>query len=312
MTDQRTRRWLVAAPDAAREAGDRRIVLRLDGTADPLDVPFHEAVAAELQRADEVDVWLPPYRGKSLVTVLAWLAVTRLAERDAQVRWHLDRQQGPDSIAKILVGLSWTHLQKERNGREVVLHARLPAQAAPPAPEQFTAKVGARELTFDADYGVFSPRQVDEGTALLAEIALAESPVTTMSDIGVGYGPLAIVAVANDLAADAVATDVDSVALWLAQRNAARNGVRLSTVWSPDPLAAPTTELTLCNVPTHIDVRETEALLTALARRAAAGRLLIVVHSSIAHRYRRYFDVPSLSVRLYPGARHTVLRAAAK
>jgi len=312
MGEYRTRRWLVAAPTTALAEDERLVALRMESPGDHRTVPFHEAMHAEPDPADEVDLWLPPYRGKSLVPVLAWLAVTRLAAGDARVRWHLDRQQGPDSIARTLVSLGWTELVKKRDKRLVVLHSRAPATAEPPVPEHFATHVGDRQFTFEADYGVFSPTRVDDGTALLVATAMRESPVATVADIGVGYGPVAIVAVANGLAAEAVATDIDAVALWLAQRNATRNGVSLSVVCSPDPLAVPPTELTLCNVPTHIDVRQTDALMTALTRRAATGRLLIVVHRSIEHRYARHLDAASLQVERHPGPTHTVLRAAAR
>ncbi|GIE95228.1 methyltransferase [Paractinoplanes rishiriensis] len=311
MNDRRTRRWLIAAPHAAGPADTRTVVLHADEPLSQHDVPFHEAMSADLERAAEIEVWLPPYRGKALVPVLAWLAAERLAGPDAQVSWHLDRQQGPDSIARMLSGRGWTQLEKKRNGRNVVLGSRPPAEADIPPPEEFAARIGDRDLTFEADYGVFSPKRIDDGTALLAEVAMREPPVDSVADIGVGYGPLAIAAVANGLAGSAVATDVDAVALWLAQRNAVRNGVTLSAVCSPDPLAVPMTELTLCNIPTHIDVKQTEALMTALTRRASHGRLLVVVHRSIEHRYVRPLEKARLQVERHPGPNHTVLRATA-
>ncbi len=192
-----------------------------------------------------------------------------------------------------------------------------PAQAEPsrrdvmqPEARQFSAVIGAHELTFLADYGVFSPDHIDDGSRLLAEITLRQPPVSVLADIGVGYGPLAIAAVRNGIAARAVATDVDCIALWLAQRNAAASGVALEVLCTPDPRQAEPTPLTVCNVPTHINAEQSAELMRALAQRARGGRkLLIVVHASLEARYARHLTAAGLSPVRHPGPAHVVLEA---
>jgi 16S rRNA G1207 methylase RsmC len=268
---------------------------------------FHEVMEAMPSPADAVDVWPPAYRGKALVTLLAWLATERLTSRHAWVTWHMDKQQGPDSIGRMLAGLGWTQFSRQRQGRLTHLRCRPPAQAELPQADEFCVRVGEASLVFEADYGVFSPRRIDDGTALLAEVALAEKAVDTVADIGIGYGPLAIALVRNGVAASAIATDTDSVALWLARRNAVRNDIILSVTCDPDPLAVPPTPLTVCNVPTHIDATQSRELMAGLISRSRAGRLLIVVHRSLEERYARHLINARLGVGRHPGLTHTVL-----
>ena len=302
-------RWLVGAPAAA--TGDRLVEL-----VDPRPgaVPFHEAMSegADLPRAAEVEVWLPGYRGKSLVPLLGWLAAGRLAAPGATVTWVVDRRQGPDSVARLLAGHGWRDLVRGRDGRTVRLAARPPADPPWPAPRRFTATIGDRELSFDADYGVFSPSRVDDGTALLAEVALAGSPVEVLADIGTGYGALAVGLVAGGLAGRAVATDVDCLALWLATRNAARHGVSVSVACQADPDAVEPTGLTVCNVPTHLDTARSAAFMAGLAARARHGRLLVVVHRSLEQRYARHLTGAGLDLTRHPGPDHTVLASTGR
>ncbi|MEV4412411.1 methyltransferase [Catellatospora sp. NPDC049609] len=311
MGNTQPRRWQVAAPLTEPARDTSRVELAAShlshGSPAGRCSWFHEVMETTPATADAVDVWPPAYRGKALVKVLAWLVTERLAGQDAWVTWHMDKQQGPDSIGRMLEGLGWTEFSRRRELRMTHLRGRPPATAELPQAAEFSARIGATDLVFEADYGVFSPRSVDDGTALLAEVALAEKPVQTVADIGVGYGPLAIALVRGGVATDAVATDIDSVALWLARRNAVRNGVTMTVTCDPDPLAVPPTALTVCNVPTHIDAAQSRALMSGLITRSRSGRLLIVVHRSLEGRYAAHLKNAGLDIERHPGPAHTVL-----
>jgi 16S rRNA G1207 methylase RsmC len=275
--------------------------------AGPPAVGFHEAVDAHLDRACAVEVHLPTYRGLAFVPVLAWLA-GRLAGDHAEVSWYAGKQQGPDSVRKLLEAAGW-RLERDRRGRLVRLRGRPPAAGERPAPRRFTALLGARRVELAADYGVFSPERVDDGTALLLDIALRHPPVDRVADVGVGYGLLAIGLVLGGVARSALATDVDCVALWLAGENARACATPLTLTCTPDPAAIEPTPLTVCNVPTHIDRHQTERFMAALAARARHGRLLAVVHASLEARYTRHLEQHGLRVGRHPGAAHVVLEA---
>lgn len=309
-------RWHIGLPDRLGK-GDGVVAFtagELDRAASAAStvVGFHDAIrnatmGNPAQRAHRVEIHLPPYRPRSLIPVLAWLA-TRLGERDAEVAWCLDKSQGPDSVRKLLEGAGWV-LDKHLEGRTVRLRAALPDAGAPPEPARFVARLGARQARLAADYGVFSPHHVDEGTSLLLDVARDTPPVDIVADIGVGYGALAIGLVLNSVAHSAVGTDVDCIALWLVEQNANAHNISLSLKCAPDPASVQPTPLTVCNIPTHISTEETTRLMTGLARRAEHGRLLAVVHASLEGRYTRHLDSRQLQVRLHAGPAHVVIEA---
>jgi len=308
--------WRVAPPEASRaESGTGTVALAAPmpaASAGAFSVWFHEAMRRGCRRSQDVEVWLPAYRGKSLVRLLTWLVTERLAGPGAAVTWRLDKRQGPDSVARMLTALGWAGITRKRDGRVIELTGQPPATAPMPDPECFTERIGGQELTFSADYGVFSPRRVDDGTALLAAVALSQPAVDTVADIGIGYGALAIALMVNETARSAVATDVDSVALWLAEANARRYAVDLKVTCTPNPLDVPPTPLTVCNMPTHIDASSSGALMAGLVQRTRRGRLLLVVHRALEGRYARHLANAGLVVDRHPGPAHVVLAARAR
>jgi 16S rRNA (guanine1207-N2)-methyltransferase len=237
--------------------------------------------------------------------VLSWLVTNRLATPGARVTWRVERRHGPDPARRALEPFGW-RLEPERSGRWLLLHGAVPPPHELPPPRSFTAPRG---LVFEADYGVFSPERIDAGSELLLQVAAALAPVEVVADIGVGYGALAISLAAAGVAARAVGTEVDSIAAWLAERNASAAGVELQLALDPDPLSVARTALTVCNVPTHLDAPRSAALMAALAERARDGRLLAVVHAGLADRYERHLDLPGLRTTRHEGGEHVVLEA---
>lgn len=249
-------------------------------------VPFHELASgrATLSAEEPVEIAPPGYRGKRLLPVLSWLVTNRVAERPARATWRVERRHGPDYARRMLEPYGW-ELEPERAARWLLLHGEVPAPHELPPPRSFET----RGVTFEADFGVFSPHRLDPGSELLLDVAASgEGPVDRVADIGTGYGALAILLVTAGLAGRALATEVDSISAWLAERNAARAGVDLRVELDPDPLAFAATPLTVCNVPTHLDAPRTAALMEGLAERGRAGRLLAVVHAGLEERYARY------------------------
>ena len=274
-----------------------------------LALGFHEAVAASVPPASHVDIHLPGYRSRTLVPVLSWLVASRLALPGGTAAWHVGKQQGPESLLRLLEGLGWT-LESSRKGREVALHGSPPATADLPEPRSFTAVLGDHQVRLYADYGVFSPEHIDAGTELLLRVAMREREVDTVADIGTGYGPLAIGLLLNGVARSAIATDVDCLALWLTGKNADVNNVSLDLACTPDPTSVPPTALTVCAIPTHINRQATERLMRGLAERARQGRLLAAVHASLEARYTEHLLAGGLSVERHHGAAHVVLKAS--
>jgi 16S rRNA G1207 methylase RsmC len=272
-------------------------------TADEEGLAFHDLAAGRVRPEPpptELELTPPAYRGKRLLPVLSWLVTNRLAAPGAQTTWRVERRHGPEPARQALEPFGW-RLEAERAGRWLLLHGAAPAAHPLPPPRSFKAA----GLTFEADYGVFSPERIDAGGALLLDVAASIEPVESVADIGVGYGALAISLMAGGVAGRAVGTEVDSIAAWLAERNASAAGVPLELALDGDPLSVELTALTVCNVPTHLDARRSAALMAGLAERARDGRLLAVVHAELAERYARRLDAP----RLHAGGTHVVIEA---
>lgn len=271
--------------------------------ADDQGVPFHDLAAGrvELPADEEVEIAPPSYRGKRLLPVLSWL-VTGQPARHAL--WRFERRFGPEFARRALEPFGW-QLEAERAARWLLLRGAVPPPHDLPPPRSFTAG----GLTFEADYGVFSPGGIDSGSAALLAVAAGLAPVETVADIGTGYGALAISLVAAGRARRAVGTEVDSIAAWLGERNAHAAGVALSLALDPDPLSVERTALTVCNVPTHLPAARSAALMSGLAERARHGRLLAVVHAALEARYAARLDLPGLRLSRHPGPDHVVLEA---
>jgi 16S rRNA G1207 methylase RsmC len=266
---------------------------------------FHDLAAgrASLPPDVEVEITPPSYRGKRLLPVLSWLVTHQPVRRAV---WRFERRLGADYARRSLEPLGW-ELAVERAGRWLLLRGAVPPAHELTPPRSFETPGG---LVFEADYGVFSPGGIDAGSAALLEVAReVVMPVDTVADVGVGYGALAISLVASGRARRAVGTEVDSIAAWLAERNAGAAGVSLEVVLDPDPLAVERTELTVSNVPTHLAARPSAALMSALAERARSGRLLAVVHAGLADRYAAHLERAGLGVTRHPRGEHVVLES---
>ncbi len=272
-------------------------------------LPFHAAAEwLTPPRARRVVVTPPAYRGMAFYRLLSWLVTDRLAARGATVSWRLDRQQGPRSVLALLEALGWT-MERRLRGRTTELWGSPPAEHEAPVPRRFPATLGGWSFDLEADYGVFSPERIDDGTALLVDVALRQPPVEVVADVGVGCGPIALALLGNAVAGRALGTDTDSVALWLAQRNARRAGLSLETFFDEDPLRLPATPLTVCNMPTHVDRQTSQRLTRALVERARGGLVLVVVHASLERRYAEPFIEARSRLSRRPGSSHVVLEA---
>ncbi len=269
---------------------------------------FHQAMSKAVPRLPRVSINVPSYRGKSLILLIAWLVADRLIQPDGTVDWYLNTRQGPDSIHRLLQSHGWS-LTKQRRGRTVCLQGTPPLSQQIPEPRSFIAQLGKHEVTLLADYGVFSSTRIDDGTALLFEVAQRHPRSGTIADIGIGYGPLAIGLVLNGVGHSAIGTETDCVSLWLARQNAEAHDVPLELSCTSDPAAVESTPLSVCNIPTHVNAKQALPFMSALARRAHDGALLVVVHASLEARYTQHLVSAGLAVERHAGPNHVVLQA---
>ncbi|MDA0337522.1 MAG: methyltransferase [bacterium] len=154
-------------------------------------------------------------------------------------------------------------------------------QIAPPAHElQFNTHLRGREFHFTTTWGLFHPKGVDAGTALLLERLVVTDDATCL-DLGCGWGPIGLTLAHLAPAGQVHMVDKDFVAVDYAQRNAAANGcgnarAYLSNGFSHVP-AAQRFDLVVSNIPAKAGGELLQYWMTETHRRLHPGGALWVV-----------------------------------
>jgi 16S rRNA (guanine1207-N2)-methyltransferase len=84
------------------------------------------------------------------------------------------------------------------------------------------ADLAGERLTLHSTWGIFSPREVDEGTRLLVEW-LQITPADDCLDLGCGYGPIGLLMARKAPQGQTLMVDKDFMAVEYANANAQRN-----------------------------------------------------------------------------------------
>lgn len=178
----------------------------------------------------------------------------------------------------------------------------------------FDAELGGRRLRLHSTWGLFSPREVDEGTRLLLE-KVHPAPDADCLDLGCGYGTIGLALAAQAPQGQTLLVDKDFVAVDYANANARRNGLSnaqaiLSNGFDqvPEDLRF---DLIASNVPAKVG-KELLALLLhdARDRLRPGGRLVVVTINGLREFMKRQLqDVFGNYDKLKQGARYTVALA---
>ncbi|NKN34084.1 class I SAM-dependent methyltransferase [Marichromatium bheemlicum] len=178
----------------------------------------------------------------------------------------------------------------------------------------FIAEPGGVPLTFHTTWGLFSPREIDEGTRLLLQY-VEVAPDADCLDIGCGYGPLGLSLAARAPQGQTLMVDKDFVAVDYANANAARNGLGNARAQLSNGLAqidpAARFDLVVSNIPAKVG-KELLALLLhdAHARLRPGGRLYVVTINGLRQYMKRNLgEVFGNYDKLKQGAHYTVAMA---
>lgn len=175
----------------------------------------------------------------------------------------------------------------------------------------FDAELGDRRFTFHSTWGLFSPREIDEGTRLLLR-HIEVGPDDDCMDLGCGYGPIGLALAARAPGGQTLLTDKDFVAVEYSRRNAERNGlanvtVQLSNGFDQVDRKA-RFDLIASNIPAKVG-KEMLALYLHDAHRhlRPGGRLYVVTINGLREFMKRYLnDVFGNYDKLKQGAHYTV------
>ncbi|MCU7906793.1 MAG: methyltransferase [Candidatus Thiodiazotropha sp. (ex Epidulcina cf. delphinae)] len=86
----------------------------------------------------------------------------------------------------------------------------------------FSDDLAGEHLLLHSTWGIFSPREIDEGTRLLVE-RLELAPTDDCLDLGCGYGPIGLFMARRAPQGETLLVDKDFMAVEYSNANAARN-----------------------------------------------------------------------------------------
>ena len=178
----------------------------------------------------------------------------------------------------------------------------------------FSADLGGRTLHLYSTWGLFSPREIDEGTRLLLE-HLEVNPADHCLDRGCGYGPIGLAMAGLAPAGQTLMLDKDFIAVDYANRNAARNGLANARAELGNGFAqidpGRRFDVIASNIPAKVG-KELLAILLhdAWARLNPGGRLYVVTINGLRQYMKRNLgEVFGNYDKLKQGAHYTVALA---
>jgi 16S rRNA G1207 methylase RsmC len=89
----------------------------------------------------------------------------------------------------------------------------------------FTGELAGERLQFRSTWGIFSPREIDEGTRLLVD-QMQIQPTDNCLDLGCGYGPIGLYMSRKASQGHTLMVDKDFMAVQYSNTNAKVNGLK--------------------------------------------------------------------------------------
>ena len=177
----------------------------------------------------------------------------------------------------------------------------------------FQTRLGGHELVFHSTWGLFSPRGIDEGTALLFKHLEVRSD-DDIFDLGCGYGPIGVALAKMAPQGQTLMADKDYLAVEYASKNAAANGLSnaeaiLSNGFSN--VGERKFDLVISNIPAKVGKELLSIFLyDALDHLNPGGRIVVVTINGLRQFMKRNFnDVFGNYKKLKQGKNYTVSQA---
>ena len=151
----------------------------------------------------------------------------------------------------------------------------------------------AEKLTFETTYGVFSPKEIDQGTKLLLNYLNVEEDFDCL-DLGCGYGPVGIWMAKKAPKGTVTLLDKDFVAVDYANRNISHNKLSnakalLSNGFSA--LSEQKFDLIVSNIPAKVGNEMLYLFLyDAIYHLKPGGKFVVVTVNGLRHFCKRTFN----------------------
>lgn len=134
---------------------------------------------------------------------------------------------------------------------------------------RFSEQIGGQEFLFRSTWGLFSPRNLDEGSRLLLE-QMPVNPQDDCLDLGCGYGPIGVAMAHQAHQGHTLLVDKDFVAVEYARRNIAGNQLG-------------NCEALLSNGFDQVGDRRFDLIASNIPAKVGKELLLILLHDAHAH-----------------------------
>lgn len=179
---------------------------------------------------------------------------------------------------------------------------------------QIQTELMGTPLTFATTWGVFSPREIDSGTALfLKYLTIQEDEVAL--DIGCGYGPLGLAIAANAPRGEVHMVDKDFVAVDYANKNAKINRLSNAKAYLSNGLSAVPKEIQFSTVVSNIPAKVGKEMLSIMLHDVhrqlkPEGQFVVVTINGLRQYMKRNFmDVFGNYEKVKQGKDYTISRA---
>jgi 16S rRNA (guanine1207-N2)-methyltransferase len=178
----------------------------------------------------------------------------------------------------------------------------------------FNAELGERNLTLHSTWGLFSPREIDEGTRLLLT-HLEIQPADDCFDLGCGYGAIGLTMAALAPQGRTLMVDKDFVAVDYAARNIEINRLENARAQLSNGFDQVDPELRFDLIASNVPAKVGKELLALLlhdahARLRPGGRLYLVTINGLRQYMKRNLtEVFGNYDKLKQGAHYTVALA---
>ncbi len=155
----------------------------------------------------------------------------------------------------------------------------------------FEAELVGRRFLFHSTWGLFSPKEIDEGTRLLLR-HIEVGRDDRCLDLGCGYGPIGIALAAAAPEGEALLVDKDFVAVEYARKNLKLNGVKNASAFLSNGFSHIPPGKRFSLIASNIPAKAGKELLTlwfydSWLRLEPGGRLYVVAISGLRRFLKR-------------------------
>lgn len=178
---------------------------------------------------------------------------------------------------------------------------------------EIRANLLGKDLVFRSTWGLFSPREIDDGTELLLRHLEIKADEIVL-DLGCGYGPLGLAIAANAPQGDIHMVDKDFIAVEYANKNARLNGLNNANAYLSNGLSNVPKNIqfttVVSNMPAKVGKEMMSIMLDDIHRQLAPGGQFVVVTINGLRDYmkRNFMDVFGYYDKVKQGKDYTISR----